>query len=972
MKTKTILRIVLSSPSDVENEHQIIEEIISELNKGIANSFNILFEITRWKTDAYPGFHKEGPQGLIDTILDIENCDILIGIFWKHFGTPTKQALSGTEHEFINAYKSWQNKGLPQIMMYFKDTEVNFETSAEVEQYKKVMQFREEFPSDGLYWTFKDILQFERLVRIHLTQYLKHKEPDEYKVVETKMPKTSEQQIIQNYCQNLKQRFSTINLFGERNSAANDKQNAFDRMSHIDKGFVPLHLQDWLDENDNRETYPLEISDLFFSDDLPKHFLLRGLPGSGKTTLLRYLTYRFASMGVDGKKKCIPVYMRCKAFNINDSLEEFVMQQINEKSNSKICYNTLTAANLFLETPMVLLFDGLDEIENDKASKNFIQSLIKLKKNYPRCKIIVSSRPIKLQRDDFPLFRHLDVQRLEPEMINDYLDRWFGGNTIKMNDLKNTFEAKPRIQALATNPFLLSMICFTYENGGDTALIERRSDLYANCTKYLLQRRYDTSRMSNSEQDYIDILEILKDISLRFFLWQEADFPVDHVNVIGKRILTAEAIGKTADFLDDVQRKTGMIQHTKEGFTFVHRSLWEYFTALALQDKSLDFIIRHAANPDWEEVVRLYAGLLPENKQVISLVTSLWNINRPLAIRVTTEVQIPANDLIKPQIEKEEGNKSKLLLVDFLEQSLPLIPEAEQKILLHETLNILLIECAEQDCQVIYYAQQLLQKQLMSPLEPSGLIYRLLYLEHAAERQQRFLKDPDNCFEWIKIKGETFWMGDDEHNEDEKPAHQVKVSSFFITKHPVTNHLLSSFPFGKKHFDYRGDRHPAVGNTWFEAYYFALWINARLPTEAEWEYAARGGKHTEGALYYFGDSADELKDHAWFGETERQYAHAVDELNPKNGKENLNPLGLANMLGNVWEWCTDWYGKKYYDKCKKQGIVENPPGSETGSDRVLRGGSWSSFGQNCRSADRDYSSPDYRYNRIGFRLVFVP
>ena len=173
MKTKTILRIVLSSPSDVEDKHQIIEEIISELNKSIADSFDILFEITRWKTDAYPGFHKEGPQGLIDPILDIENCDILIGIFWKHFGTPTKQASSGTEHEFINAYKSWQNKGLPQIMMYFKDTEVNFETSAEVEQYKKVMQFREKFPRDGLYWTFKDIPQFERLVRNHLTQYLR-------------------------------------------------------------------------------------------------------------------------------------------------------------------------------------------------------------------------------------------------------------------------------------------------------------------------------------------------------------------------------------------------------------------------------------------------------------------------------------------------------------------------------------------------------------------------------------------------------------------------------------------------------------------------------------------------------------------------------------------------------------------------------------------------------------------------------
>jgi formylglycine-generating enzyme required for sulfatase activity len=272
----------------------------------------------------------------------------------------------------------------------------------------------------------------------------------------------------------------------------------------------------------------------------------------------------------------------------------------------------------------------------------------------------------------------------------------------------------------------------------------------------------------------------------------------------------------------------------------------------------------------------------------------------------------------------------------------------------------------------VIYAQQLLQKQLMSPLEPGGLVYRLLHLEHAAKRQRRFLKDPDNCFEWIKIKGGTFWMGDDEHNENVKPVHQVKVSSFFMTKHPITNHLLSSFPFGKKYPDYGGDRHPAVGNTWWEAYYFALWINARLPTEAEWEYAARGGKHTEGAQYYFGDSADELKDHAWFGETERQYAYAVDELNPKNGKGNLNPFGLANMLGNVWEWCNDWYDQKYYNKCKKQGIVENPPGSETGSSRVLRGGGWYDFARSCRSANRRDAVPYDRSYGVGFRLVFVP
>jgi formylglycine-generating enzyme required for sulfatase activity len=283
------------------------------------------------------------------------------------------------------------------------------------------------------------------------------------------------------------------------------------------------------------------------------------------------------------------------------------------------------------------------------------------------------------------------------------------------------------------------------------------------------------------------------------------------------------------------------------------------------------------------------------------------------------------------------------------------------------------MECEEKDCQVIYYAQQLLEKQQMRPLEPDGLIYRLLELKDAPKRQQDLLKDPANCFEWVKIKGGTFLMGDDEYYENEKPAHKVKVGSFFMTKHPVTNHLLSSFPFGQKYPNYGGDSHPAIGNTWWEAYYFALRIDARLPTEAEWEYAARGGQRAEGGQYYFGDSEEELKDHAWFGESGRNYyAHAVDEPNPRNGKGNLNPLGLANMLGNVWEWCSDWYDEKYYEKCKNQEIVENPVGPETGSDRVLLGGGWDDDARNCRCANRNHDIPAYRDNNIGFRLVFVP
>jgi formylglycine-generating enzyme required for sulfatase activity len=957
------LKIFLASSAELEDDRKKFEIYISRKNKTLHNR-GVFIELVMWE-DFIDAMSQTRLQDEYNKA--VQECDIFVMLFATKVGQFTRE-------EFETAFGQFQKSNRPWIYTYFKKVNVDLD-EIPTEDFMNLRDFQDRLKNLGHFLTKYENIDgltnhfYEQLEKLKLFQPLHHVEPQ-----------VSEKQIIQDYCQKIQQQFSTINLFGEKNTESKESQNVFDRMSNIDCGFVPLHLQDWRDEKDRGKRFPLKISDLFFSDNIQKkHFLLRGLPGSGKTTLLRYLTYHFACDGANSKKEYIPVYIRCKKLNEkvnkNISLEELVKEHIIENCDDDICYATLTGEKYFLKSPMILLFDGLDEIEDKQVSENISLNLVTLKKRYPHCKIIVSSRPIKLQRKDFSSFRHLDVLPLEPEMIEDYLNRWFEGNTNKINALIHTFKDRQRIKALAGNPFLLSMICFTYDKGGDSALIQKRSDLYDNCTKYLLQRRYDPTNISNSEEDYRKALKILKDLSLRFFLWQESDFPVDHVNVIGKRILTAEEIGKTSDFLDDVERKTGLLQRAKQGFTFVHRSLWEYFTALALKDtKPLNFIIKHAADPDWEEVVRLYAGFLPEKERIESLVRGLWNINRPLALRVTTEINISVNDLIKPLIEKEEGNQSKLLLIDSLEQSLPLIPQEEQKSLLEETLNILLTECEEKDCQVIYYAEQLLEKKQMRPLEREGLIYRLFNLGDASKRQQELLKDSASCFEWIEIEGGIFLMGDDEHREDEKPAHEVKVSSFSITKHPVTNYLLKSFLFGEKYPDYGGDRHPAIGNTWWEAYYFALWINVRLPTEAEWEYAARGGQHSGSGQgqYYFGDSEEELKDHAWFGESGRNYAHAVDEINPNSGKENLNPLGLANMLGNVWEWCSDWYDERYYEECKNQGIVENPVGPENGSYRVLRGGSWYNFAQYCRCADRNSYTPALRRNDVGFRLVFVP
>lgn len=121
MKTKRTLRIVVASPGDVQPERDVLPLVVDELNRGIAAERGLSLVLSRWETDSYPGFHPEGPQGLIDPTLRIEDCDVLIGIFWRRFGTPTMDTKSGTEHEILVACEAWKEKGRPQIMVYFND-----------------------------------------------------------------------------------------------------------------------------------------------------------------------------------------------------------------------------------------------------------------------------------------------------------------------------------------------------------------------------------------------------------------------------------------------------------------------------------------------------------------------------------------------------------------------------------------------------------------------------------------------------------------------------------------------------------------------------------------------------------------------------------------------------------------------------------------------------------------------------------
>jgi internalin A len=171
---RRVLRIVVASPSDVQAERDVLPSVVDEVNSVVAADRGLHLELSRWETDTYPGFHPEGPQGLIDEILKITDCDLLIGIFWKRFGTPTSDGQTGTEHEFNLAYKAWQEKGSPQIFIYFNQKSYTPKSKADAEQWGKVLEFRDKFPKEGLGWPYKGKGQFEKLTRNHLINYIRN------------------------------------------------------------------------------------------------------------------------------------------------------------------------------------------------------------------------------------------------------------------------------------------------------------------------------------------------------------------------------------------------------------------------------------------------------------------------------------------------------------------------------------------------------------------------------------------------------------------------------------------------------------------------------------------------------------------------------------------------------------------------------------------------------------------------------
>jgi formylglycine-generating enzyme required for sulfatase activity len=223
----------------------------------------------------------------------------------------------------------------------------------------------------------------------------------------------------------------------------------------------------------------------------------------------------------------------------------------------------------------------------------------------------------------------------------------------------------------------------------------------------------------------------------------------------------------------------------------------------------------------------------------------------------------------------------------------------------------------------------------------------------------------------VYVPAGSFQMGSDSGNSDEKPVHTVTLDAFWVDQTEVTNKMYAlcvgagecpppsstkSYTLDSYYGNAQYDNYPVIYVSWNNAKAYCEWAGRRLPTEAEWEKAARG---TDGRIYPWGDAAPE---------STMLNFNVGDTTEVGKYPNGASPYGALDMAGNVWEWVNDWYGESYYSNSPS----ENPQGPDSGQFRALRGGSWNYYDRLVRAASRDWFAPDDFNNNFGFRCARSP
>jgi formylglycine-generating enzyme required for sulfatase activity len=742
-----------------------------------------------------------------------------------------------------------------------------------------------------------------------------------------------------------------------------------------------------------------------------QRFVVLGAPGMGKTTMFRFIAYTVARLGLglarpgefllEKKTNPVPLYLpltELKGYSgdLLSCLKSYLLKRF-----PGCAAITSMLDELLKRGECLVLLDSLDEVPS--ADVNQVKDSVKgflNNSDWLENIVALSCREASWIRDDvslaFPAV--LQIVDLDDAAIGEYLFHWFGADESETAlQLKEKICSTPPLKALASNPFLLSLIAWLSQTD---KLPERRVELYVKCTDALLREKHKLGEQDRYPtvfgSDHFDLkTDVLTDVGYEMMLQNQREIGRKALREIirkslGSTDITDERPGK---LIDEIHLGSAILRETNAEhiYEFQHNTFREYYAArkLAGQLKHLlcewenegpesNFaanieehapaivLLQKIADPLWTETNRLSVGLLENPTPVLQM---LFEKEPTLAARCYLDADPEKVDhaaikkLWTERIERQE----RVRIIRGIKESLK-----DDREVIDFIAGVFLT--AETDSEVLYYCDDALRR---IGSDDAARTAETMFDQWPKERRfqthkQAFAKD--RFWRFAEIADGEYSMGGEEE-DDEMPIHQVLISPFQLGCYVVTVEQYARFDPGHKKGliddEFGADKHqPVVRVSWFDAYIFSKWANCRLPSEAEWEYACRAGTSTP-----FNTGENLTTEQANY---DGNYPY---KNNPKGnylgkttpvGTYPSNSWGLFDMHGNVYEWCLDWYGEKYYNTCKENGVVENPLGPESGSYRVIRGGSWLPIALDCRSAGRYGFDPGGRNDDVGFRLVFVP
>lgn len=665
----------------------------------------------------------------------------------------------------------------------------------------------------------------------------------------------------------------------------------------------------------------------------------------------------------------------------------------------------------------LLMVDGLDEVnpEDRPAVRSAVEELLTEFDN-PNLRCLLASRPSAIQvAEQMHGFKRCEVQRLTDEQRNALIEMWYKAVLAddprearrKAHDLSSRInESDQPVQDLATTPLMATIFAMVHYSRDE--LPKQRAKLYEDAVEVLLTEPYKGEEAKELEKTGGMEWDVRRDRIARIAFelrerGKDSLLEDDLLELIWKRFGSEEAEAKriTRTFLRDVAGRGGLLESVDDSYGFyTHATFQEFLAGRYLaeeypQEKLPMFLQEHINNDLWDEALRLAAGYL--------------------AIKGEDKVNRFVLQIADAGMGKSEETKSRAYFVAGL--ALADVPGARR---LPDTVNYLVPQMTDlliaNPPRVKVRARFNLGMALgtlgdprLNPLEPKCVPIPAGVFRMGTNDEDKKIIEEQEAKSW----------------EDESPSHQVYVSDFSIGKYLVTNFEFGEFynakgyedesfwskdgwlwrtgkfdsdlswienkdtrenyerwlanrtvdlrnkPFYWEDAQWNTPNLPVVGVTWFEAEAYCNWLSKMtnkkysLPTEAQWEKAARGKQNT---IWSWGNT--------WQGDlcnnADKDTTDTLNRTSPVGMYPNgASVYGAMDMMGNVWEWCLDWYDEKIYEK-RKDEEVKDPLGANSGSVRVLRGGSWYFVRYLTRCAFRYWFLPVSFNDNVGFRLILSP